>query len=144
MKRMILLLSSGILAACGASPKKGEALMESVLTYNDGLRWERIAAAASRVPPAEREAFVDERDELAENLKITDWEVMQVSHQGDEHARVQVKYTWYLDDEGVVHHTQAVQQWARKAKAWLLIDETFARGDDMPGLPSGDPEPEAL
>ena len=35
-------------AGCGAAPKRGEELMDSVLTYNDGVRWGRFAAAASR------------------------------------------------------------------------------------------------
>ena len=122
MKRLLLL--SGILAACGASAKKGEDLMESVMTYNDGLRWERITAAASQVPPAERADFVDERDGLAKNLKITDWEVLQVEHPRDGIAEVEVKYTWYLDDEGVVHTTMAMQHWERRAKAWLLVEDS--------------------
>ena len=139
MKRTaIVIVLSGALA-CGATPKRGEPLIESVTTYNDGVRWDRLAAAASRVPIAEREDFIDERDELAETLKITDWEIKRVSEDGADRARVHVKYTWYRDDEGTVRHTTAVQRWERKGHAWLIVDERRTRGDRMPGLA----EPEA-
>ena len=130
-----LVLVGILLGGCATtSAQRGEALMESVITYNDGIRWDRLAAAASRVPAAEREDFIDERESLAENLRIADWEVVRVKHVGDSRAKVQVKYTWYLDDEGVVHETQTSQKWERRAKAWVLVDEKFARGDEMPGI----------
>jgi hypothetical protein len=138
--RRLLVLGTAYLVACGAAPKKGEDLMESVMTYNEGVRWERLTAAASRVPPAEREDFVDERDELAEDLKITDWEVKRVSDKGSDAAFVHVKYTWYKSDEGIVHETHARQSWERKGKAWLIVDERRTRGEEMPGLAEGEEE----
>ena len=72
MKRGVLVVLISGAFGCGAAPKAGEPLMDSVTTYNDGVHWDRLAIAASRVPVAEREDFVDERDELAETLKITD------------------------------------------------------------------------
>jgi hypothetical protein len=123
-----------LLAGCGAAPKSGEDLMTSVRTYNEGVRWDRLTAAASRVPPAEREDFVDERDELAEDLKISDWEVKRVSDKGRDRAYVHVKYTWYRSDEGIVHETHARQMWERKGKAWLIVGEQRTRGEEMPGL----------
>jgi len=135
---ILALLCSGAFA-CGGVPKAGEPLIESVTTYNDGVRWDRLAVAASRVPVAEREDFIDERDELDDTVKITDWEIKRVSDDAPGHARVHVKYTWYAVDEGIVRHTQAVQSWERHGKAWLIVDERRTRGDTMPGLA----EPEA-
>jgi len=138
--RRILVAAALVLVGCGGAPKSGDDLMVSVRTYNEGVRWERLTAAASRVPPAEREDFVDERDELAEDLKITDWEVKRVADSGKDRAFVHVKYTWYLDDQGIVHETHAKQSWERKGKAWLIVDERRTRGEEMPGLPEADPE----
>lgn len=136
------ILFSVVFAACGGPQRaSGEDLVMSVTTYNDGLRWERLAVAASRVPLAEREDFVDERDQLAETLKITDWEIKRVRDEAPGRARVHVKYTWYATDEGIVHETHAMQAWQRKGKAWLIVDERRLRGDEMPGL--AEPEPEA-
>lgn len=128
------------LAGCGAAPKSGEDLMTSVRTYNEGIRWDRLTAAASRVPPPEREDFVDERDELGENLKISDWEVKRVMDKRKDQAYVHVKYTWYLNSEGIVRETHAKQTWERKGKAWLIVDERRTRGEEMPGLAEADPE----
>jgi hypothetical protein len=137
MRRIVTL--SVLLAACGAAPKRGEDLMESVMTYNDGIRWDRLAVAASRVPPAEREDFVDEKDELGEDLKITDWEVKRVKSEKGK-ARVHIEYTWYRDDEGIVRETHAIQQWEQRGSAWLMVGERRLRGAEMPGLDDEEPE----
>lgn len=142
MRRILGAIALLALAGCGAAPKKGEDLMESVMTYNEGVRWDRLTAAASRVPPAEREDFVDERDELSEELEITDWEVKRVTDKGSDAAFVHVKYTWYKSDEGIVHETHAKQSWERKGKAWLIVDERRTRGEEMPGLAEGEEEDE--
>lgn len=133
MSRMAIFAMAAVAcAACGATPK-GETLMEAVRTYNEGVRWERFAAAASRVPARERETFLDEREELAEDLRITDYEVVRVKDKGDV-ADVQVKLTWYKDSEGTVHETWAKQAWERQGKAWRIVGEARVRGADMPGL----------
>jgi hypothetical protein len=132
--RSLLLAALAVTACGGPQATRAEDLMDGVMTYNEGLRWDRLPAAASRVPAAERADFIDEHDELADNLRITDWEVVQVEHEGSAKARVQVKYTWYLDDEGVVHETQTNQAWERRAKAWVIVEEERLRGDEMPGV----------
>ena len=140
MRRILAAIAIVAFAGCAAAPKKGEDLMESVMTYNEGVRWDRLTAAASRVPPAEREDFVDERDELSEDLEITDWEVKRVTDRSDHQAYVHVKYTWYKSDEGIVHETHAKQSWERKGKAWLIVDERRTRGEEMPGLAEAEEE----
>ena len=129
-------------AACGHAPKS-EGLLDTVRTYNDGVRWVRFAAAAVAVPPAERETFLDERDELSEDLEITDYEVVRVK-QGDDRAEIQVKLTWYKQSEGTVHDTWARQTWERQGKAWRIVAEQRVRGASMPGLPDGDGEADTV
>jgi hypothetical protein len=121
-------------AGCAHSAKRGEDLTESVRTYHEGVRWQRFPAAASRIPADQREDFVEERDRLAEDLQVSDYEVVRVSSRGERRAEVQVKYTWYLDSEGVVRKTHAVEEWERHGKIWLLVAERHLRGDPMPGL----------
>lgn len=119
--------------ACGSAPKSGETLMESLFTYHEGIRWQRFAAAAGRLPPDERSHFIDEWDERSRDLKVTDYEIVDVVQRGDE-ATVQVKISWYGDTEGKLHDTHARQSWQRRGKTWILIDEVRARGPQMPGL----------
>lgn len=131
MKSLPLMLC--VLAACHP-PKSGETLGESVRAYNEGVRWERFAVAAVHVPPKERSQFVDDADQRAKDLRITDYEVVRVDKKSDRVAEVQVKVSWYLDSEGKLRETQALQTWERHGKTWLIVDEARLRGVEMPGL----------
>jgi hypothetical protein len=134
MKRILLVVVA--LAGCGAlAPKPAENLTDSVRNYNDGVRWERFAVAAIHVPPKQRAQFVDECDERANDLKITDYEVVKVDRKTSDEARVQVKLSWYKNSEGTLHETHALQTWERKGRDWLIVDEARLRGPEMPGLP---------
>ena len=58
------------------------------------------AGSATRSPPStsrrsERSQFVDEADERAKDLKITDYEIVKVEQKADRDAKVQVKVSWY-------------------------------------------------
>ena len=123
-----------VLAGC-AAPKSGETLAESVRAYNEGVRWERFAVAANHVPPPERSTFVETADERADDLKITDYEVVKVDKRGDREAKVQVKLSWYRESEGTLRETQSLQTWERHGKTWWMVDEARVKGHAMPGLP---------
>jgi hypothetical protein len=130
---MRAILLTVLLAAC-TPPKAGDTLAESIRRYNEGVRWERFEVAAIHVPAAERSQFVDEADQRAKDLKITDYEVVRVEQKNDKVAEVQVKVEWYKDSEGTVRETQATQTWERHGKTWLIVDEARLRGTEMPGL----------
>ena len=123
-----------VLAGC-ASAKQGETLVDSVRAYNDGVRWERFTVAAVHVPPQERATFVDEADERAHDIKITEYDVLRIDQQGEREATVQIKMAWYRESEGLLRETQAVQSWERHGKSWWMVDETRLKGHEMPGLP---------
>lgn len=122
-----------LLAGC-ASAKTGDTLADSVRVYNDGVRWERFGVAAKHVPPPQRSMFVDEADERAEDLKITDYEVVRVDAKDDREATVRIKLSWYRESEGTLRETQAVQTWEKHGKTWWMVDETRLKGHEMPGL----------
>ena len=132
---MRAVLITVLMLGCGAPQIRSQPdLSESVRSFNDGVRWERFAVAASSLPPRERAQFVDEMDERATDLKITDYDVVKVDPHGEREARVQIKMTWYKASEGTVHETHAIQTWERRGDAWLMVDESRLRGDEMPGL----------
>lgn len=132
MKRLVLamLVASG----CSAAQKDTETLTESVRVYNEGIRWQRYEVAATALPPKERGKFVDEMDERSKDLKITDYDIVRVDGAGTKAAKVQVKISWYLDREGTLHETHALQSWERHGKDWWMMDAVRVRGDEMPGL----------
>jgi hypothetical protein len=132
---MRALLITLVALGCGAPQVKSENdLSESIRQFNDGVRWERFAVAASSIPPKQRSQFVDEMDERADDVKITDYEVLNVDTHGPREARVQIKLSWYQPSRGTVHETHAVQTWERHGKVWWMVDETRLRGAEMPGL----------
>lgn len=143
--RLLALLSLLALAApgCAATQRKVEPLEDSVRVYNDGVRWQRFDDSASRLPPARRDDFLDERDQLHEDLRVSDYEIIRVRHHPKgRQARVQVKYTWYLESRGKVHETHAVQTWHQGKEVWILRGERFLRGEPMPGLEGDEPKPD--
>jgi hypothetical protein len=142
MRETILVALLGVCAsACAGSPKRASLLIDDVRGYNDGIRWQNQAQAAVRIPPAEREPFFDEREEVEEDLRISDYELtrMHTSSRG-QRALVHVKWTWHLDSRGVVHTTTTAQKWRLYGKRWLMIDEKRLRGEPMPGM-AEPPEP---
>jgi hypothetical protein len=110
--------------------------MTAVRTYNEAVRWQRYPAAAAKLMPAERDDFLDERDALAEDLRITDYDVIRVrTAKSALRAAIQIKYTWFLDSRSIVHETHAVQDWELHGNVWIMADERRLRGEKMPGLP---------
>ncbi|MBA3498973.1 MAG: hypothetical protein H0T65_01285 [Deltaproteobacteria bacterium] len=121
-------------AACAGRQQNTETLAESIRSFNEGVRWQRYEVAAVSIPPRERSKFVEMMDERAEDLKITDYEIVRVDRRSDKEAQVHVKVSWYMDNQGTLKETHAMQIWQRKNKTWLMIDQSRYRGDEMPGL----------
>lgn len=141
---LLALLASIALSGCAATQRKTEPLADSVRVYNDGVRWQRFDEAATRLPASLRDDFLDQRDQLHEDLRISDYEIIRVRQDAKgKRARVQIKYTWYLDSRGKVHETHAVQTWQQGEEIWILKGERFLRGEPMPGLEGGEAKPEA-
>jgi hypothetical protein len=130
MRALVIIVALG---ACGA-PKNPDTLGESIRSYNEGVRWGRYAMAASKVPPRERSQFVEEMDARGEDMKITDYEIVNVDSRGMREARVRVKVSWYLASQGTLHETHAEQMWEQQGKVWFMVQETRVRGAEMPGL----------
>ena len=131
MKALLFVM---LLAACGARQKETENLADSIRSFNEGIRWQRFEVAATSLPPRERSSFVESMDERTKELRITDYEIVRVDRASDKEAKVHVKVSWYRDDEGKLKETHAMQVWQRRGKAWMMVDQTRYRGDEMPGL----------
>lgn len=133
---MKAMLALSVLAAC-ASAKSGDTLAESIRAYNEGVRWQRFENAAVHIPPKERSEFLDEADQRTKDLKITEYDIVRVEKKSEKTAEVQIKVSWYLDNEGTLRETSAVQTWEKHGKTWWVVDEKRLRGTEMPGLREG-------
>lgn len=118
-----------MLSACGAMPKSGETLMESVQTFNDGVRWERYTVAASRVDATLRAAFLQQAEADSNDVKIAEYDVLGVEGAQGDKATVAIKLKWYRESQGTVQSTQLQQRWVRSGRVWLLREQTWLKGD---------------
>jgi molecular chaperone DnaK (HSP70) len=132
----MLVAAALMVTACGGSAKRSHDLQNDVRLYNEGVRWVNLPQAAVRILPSEREDFLDEREELEEELRIDDFEIMRLKTEGEsqETATVQIKWTWHMDREGIVRTTTSRQAWRRYGSRWIMMKEARLRGDEMPGI----------
>lgn len=134
-------LVAAVAGGCGPAGKRQTPLIDQLREFNESVRWQQFDKAALSVPVLEREDFLDEREELAEDLEIDDFVIKRMRYRNARTwARVDVLYTWHLDSRGIVHKTTARQIWEVSGKAWIITAETRVRGEPMPGL--NEPEPE--
>ncbi len=130
---MLWWVLGALVAGCGATPRTQDC-MNAIRGYNDAMRWQRLPEAAGFIAAAEREAFLDEQEELADELRIDDYEVTRMRAAGRDRAWAQVKYTWHLDNVGTVNETTTEQAWERHGKRWMMAEERRTRGETMPGV----------
>lgn len=128
---LLVVLAAGL--ACAGKSPAGKTLLADVRHFEEGLRWRRYDDSASHVVPGNRTAFLDERDELDEDLNISEYEIVRISMHG-ESASVLIKYRWHKNSEGLLKTTTTEQDWEQRAGKWLLVAEYFKRGDQMPAI----------
>jgi hypothetical protein len=136
MRIWILVALPMMLMACGGSAKRSHDLQYDVRAFNEGVRWVKLPQAAIRILPSQREAFLDKREALEEELRIDDFEIMRLKMEGkgQEFANVQIKWTWHMDRQGIVRKTTSRQKWRRYGSRWIMFSEVHVRGHEMPGI----------
>jgi hypothetical protein len=141
---LALSLAAPAVAGCAGRAKKTENFMASVRGYNEGVKWHRFTRAAKHLTRQERTPFLRERAELEKELRIVEWEILEVEYAGAQRraADVRVRYTWHLDREGIVHETTATQTWELRGKRWIMAEEVRVLGPEMPGVAEPPPDRE--
>src|SRR5205085_12628376 len=97
------------LHASGGPQHDSDTLQEVILSYNEGIRWERFETAASSLPPKQRSEFVDEMDQRSKDLKISQYDIVRVDKPTRKMGKVQIKVAWYKDSEGKLNVTHVIQ-----------------------------------
>jgi hypothetical protein len=131
MRALALLL----LVGCAGQQKATDDLMEHVRGYQEGLRWRRWDEAAVHIEPDKREIFLDEHDQLDDELLIDDYEIERVKmERGRKAAKVLIRYSWHLDSVGLVNESLVEQMWHQRGKLWLVVAERMKHGKRLPLL----------
>ena len=134
MKAWLFAVAMCVVVGCGG-PQASDPLGDAIRSYNEGLRWGRYEVAATHIAPKERAQFVDDADDRAKDLKITQYDVVRVERRSARVATVHVKVEWYKESEGTLRETHAKQTWEKQGGSWLMVQEARTRGIEMPGLP---------
>lgn len=132
MRRGILLLLFAALlsaTACGVAEGPREKLNHSAFLFNEGLRWGRYAEVLPRVDAEARDHFMEMHQGWGKEIQISNAEVVQsIIDEELKKADITVQFTWYRNDEMVVHETTTVQHWERKDGDWMMIAEEYLSG----------------
>lgn len=122
------------LGGCAGAGRSAD-LVKDVRGYSDGVRWRDFERAALRIQPARRSEFMDQREDLDDDLRVADWDMKRLKYDKTKNrAVVEIKWTWLLDSRGIVHTTVTRQNWSLHGKRWLLDREIRVRGEPMPGV----------
>ncbi|HUT77869.1 MAG TPA: hypothetical protein VM285_09300 [Polyangia bacterium] len=124
----IVLLTLLLASACGAEGPRDK-LRHAAFLFNDGLRWGRYQEVFSRLDPETREHFMELHADWGDKVQVSDVEPVQyVFSEDGERADVTVQFTWYRNDELVVHVTRTVQHWEQRKGEWVMIGEEHVAG----------------
>lgn len=121
------LLSGGCLLQ-NLSPT--EQFRDSVLQFNDDLRWQRPDAAVAFVDAAYRKKFQQAHHQWGERIVIADMEVQSIKLVGNrDKGHSVVSYSWYSQSSMTLRRTVVAQRWRKQRRAFSLAEEKVTQGD---------------
>lgn len=113
-----------------------ERLKTAIYDYNNAVRWGNVRQATPFLKRDRQAAFVSARRRERNELELNDYEIVEVEvSEGGQRADVRVTYTWHRRSQGLMRQTEASQQWQRKGRDWLLVDEKRTAGEALAWLP---------
>ena len=128
-----LLLSAATLS-CSGGQGPHQKLVDSVHRYNEAVRWRAHEKAASYVPVAQRETYLETRRSSSKDMKILDYEIEQIRQVlKNQKAEARVRFSWVKMPNNIVQRTTFVQTWKYgENKKWTLGDQRIAPKDAAP------------
>lgn len=108
-----------------------ERLRDSVVGFNDEMRWGRQDLAIQRVVPAARAEFQARHRAWGRDIQIADSEIVnvQVGHEGEE-ASSFVTIQWYRRNSTLLSTTTLRQNWDRSMGSFAMTGEEVHEGDE--------------
>ncbi len=124
---LLLWLLAGIVCSCGplASDKNDEeALLLAADRFNRDLRWEDYKAAATRTAPSKRDDFWDQVDRMQGQVRIMEYQVVDVAMNRDEGSgTVTLRYRYFLKRRPQLQTAMVHQKWvfSEKEYVWQVV-----------------------
>jgi len=124
-----------LLAGCFVHPPtEREQLRDQMRAYHDNMRWRRYGEAASYLPQPRRKRFLEQVDDLKDDVEISDYELLSVANQGQDRVQVRVAFDWQSKRTGLLRRTEVDEVWVRVGEAWMLSEMHHRKGEPVPFL----------
>lgn len=154
MRRAIsIALALCALPGCGQRFENHQTkLLDAYRSYNNSVRWQNWRAAAHWLPPAYRQAYLEEHlgSGSRSSVNITEYTVRDVDlpQEPGDRAYVVIERAWYRLPDMTVRRSIAYQSWHYVDRKWRLESETERdpraapqNGIGSSSKPSGSPPP---
>ena len=133
MLRLSIIIFFSLLTASCATGKHGDQkirqlLKESVDQFNEDMRWQVYEQAQAFVPKAQREHYWAEADRLKHDIRLTEYEVRDISFSEDERsAAVILHYQYWSVESPTLRSVTITQTWFydEHTKAWKVKKTGF-------------------
>lgn len=99
----------------------GRDLQMRVQSFHTDLRWARYEAAAEVIVPEERQRFLGRYDELGDDFKIANMDMITVKRPSDKSAIVEMKQESYIEPQMTIKKQTFLELWERREGQWLLV-----------------------
>jgi hypothetical protein len=96
-----------------------EKLRDTVLHFNDNVRWQRYRDAARALPPRRRAAWVTAMSRFGQVVSIDEYDMRPVEV-GEDFAVIEVDLAYHRHDDLKVHREKRQQMWWLVDGAWML------------------------
>lgn len=110
-------------------PTPAQKASEAARELNWDARWGKMEQAVGRSSQANRAAFMKNRAEWHDELKILDTELASLDMQDATHAIVQVDVSWNFEDDPTLRVTRLEQKWSDADGSWAMTGEERISGD---------------
>lgn len=108
-----------------------ERLRDSVVGFNDEMRWGRQDLAIQRVAPEARAEFSARHHAWGRDIQIADSEIVNVTvgHEGEDAASY-VTIQWYRQNSTLLATTTLRQTWERTMGSYAMTGEEVHEGEE--------------
>jgi hypothetical protein len=96
---------------------------------NVNSRFGDIAGTVTMTAPSVRSQYLSRRAEWGKLVRVVDVDLGGFQMNDAEHATVLVDFQWTRVDDGTLHTTRVLQEWAATEGPWMMVREKRQSGD---------------
>jgi hypothetical protein len=126
---LIPALALTIWSGCMGPQTPAQRASDAARELNVNSRFGDVAGTATMTSPNVRAQYVSRRSEWGKLVRVVDVDLGGFTMDDAEHATVVVDFQWTRVDDGTLHSTRVLQEWASTEGPWMLVRERRQSGD---------------